>query len=387
MDHPGGILVVPGDTFIALTVIRSLGRRGVRVVAMSSPDGIARNSRYCAAVHEMPADKGDLPAAVLQVVRLEKLSHIVATSDPAILRLNRVRAGLEEEATLLFPAPEAAALAIHKDKTLELARGVGVPCPAGLILNSEADLPAAAHLRFPVVLKPRHQDIAAPGRFPAFKIKHCASYEELARALAPFHASGDYPLIQEYCPGYGIGVEVLMRRGRPLLLFQHRRVREFPIEGGVSTCCESMPLDPKLRDWSVALLQAMNWDGVAMVEFRHDDASGRSVLMEVNGRFWGSLPLAVQAGCDFPYELYRSSLAPDAPADPPPYRAGLRSRLLAAETKWLMQALRHRTVPRWRALAEYLLAFRPGTKYYAWAWDDPRPAIDLFLSRWRRLAH
>ena len=108
-----------------------------------------------------------------------------------------------------------------------------------------------------------------------------------------------------------------MRRGEPLLLFQHRRIREYPISGGVSTCCESMPLDPKLRDWSVALLKAMNWDGVAMVEFRYDEASGRAVLLEVNGRFWGSLPLAVHAGCDFPYEFYRSSVGRTALRRPP----------------------------------------------------------------------
>ena len=365
---PGSVLVVPADTFIALTVIRSLGRKGVRVVGLCSPESVARSSRYCAAVREMPANKDDLPATVLEIIREEKISHVIATSDPAIMRLNRRRGDLEKHATLLFPTAEAAALAIHKDKTLEIARGAGVPCPESLVLKSEADIADARELRFPVVLKPRHQDISAPAhKAPAFKVKHCASYEDMVRALAPFHASGDYPLVQEYCPGYGVGVEALMRSGEPLLLFQHRRIREYPISGGVSTCCESMPLDPKLRDWSVALLKAMNWDGVAMVEFRYDEASGRAVLLEVNGRFWGSLPLAVHAGCDFPYEFYRSSVEPDRPAAVTAYRTGVQCRLLAAETKWLLQALRQKPIPRWRAVAQYLLAFRPGTRYYAWA--------------------
>ena len=123
-----------------------------------------------------------------------------------------------------------------------------------------------------------------------------------------------------------------------------------------------------------------------MVEFRYDEASGRAVLLEVNGRFWGSLPLAVHAGCDFPYEFYRSSVEPDRPAAVTAYRTGVQCRLLAAETKWLLQALRQQPIPRWRAVAQYLLAFRPGTRYYVWAWDDPRPAVTTFLSRWSRLA-
>lgn len=381
------VLVVPADTFIALTAVRSLGRKGVRVVALSSAEGIAQYSCYCAAHWKMPHNKDDLGRAVLELIQREKITHILATSDPAIMRLNRQREALEKRATLLFPTPEAAALAIHKDQTLELARRAGIPCPQTLLIENESDVLQARRLQFPVVLKPRHQNIniATSTRPPAFKVKHCASFEELVGALAPFHDSGEYPLVQEFCEGYGVGVEVLMRHGKPVLLFQHRRIREYPTSGGVSTCCQSMELDPQLRDWSVALLKDMDWDGVAMVEFRRDDATGRTVFMEVNGRLWGSIPLAVHAGCDFPYELYRTSLPEARPIAPIPYRVGLECRLLVGETKWLKAALVEKRVSRARAIAQYLFAFRPGMRYYVWAWDDPVPALAAFFGRVKRL--
>ena len=379
------VLVVPADTFIALTVIRSLGRRGVRVVGLSSEDGVGRFSRYCAAYWDMPINKDDLGKVVLQLVPKEKITHIFATSDPAIMRLNRHRDALEKLATLLFPPPEVVALAIHKDQTLELARRVGIPCPQTLLIRSESDIPQAAHLQFPVVLKPSHQDIAAPAApRPAFRVKYCASYQDLVRELSAFHESADYPLVQEYCAGHGAGIEVLMREGKPVLLFQHRRIREYPVSGGVSTCCQSVVPDPELRDWSIALLREMKWDGVAMVEFRQDPATGRAVLMEVNGRLWGSIPLAVHARCDFPYELFRTSLPGASLEAPPPYRVGLQCRLLAAETKWLKDAVCNSPIPPWRAVAQYLSAFRPGMTYYVWAWDDPRPALATFFGRIKR---
>jgi predicted ATP-grasp superfamily ATP-dependent carboligase len=378
------VLVVPADTFIALTAVRSLGRRGIRVVALSSAEGVATYSRYCAARWDLPPNKDDLDEVVLELVRRERITHILATSDPAIMRLNRQREALEKHATLLFPPTETVALAIHKDKTLELARHVGVPCPETFFIRSEHEVPRAAQLHFPVVLKPCHQDIATLAT-PAFKVKYCASYQELVRALTPFHTSGNYPLVQEYCKGYGVGVEVLMRQEKPALMFQHRRVREYPISGGVSTCCRSMDLDRDLCEWSVALLREMQWDGVAMVEFRKDDATGRAVLMEVNGRLWGSVPLAVHAGCDFPYELYRTSSPHALPMAPLSYPVGLECRFLVGETKWLKEVLLKRPMPRWRALAQYLLAFRPKMTYYVWACDDPRPALATFFGRIKRL--
>ena len=84
-----------------------------------------------------------------------------------------------------------------------------------------------------------------------------------------------------------MGVNVLMSQGRAAVMLQHRRIREWPPSGGWSVYCEAVPLDLKLAEQYVALLRAMEWDGVAMVEYRYDDATNNAVFMEVNGRFSG----------------------------------------------------------------------------------------------------
>ena len=147
--------------------------------------------------------------------------------------------------------------------------------------------------------------------------------------------------------------------------------------------CEAMTPEPKLLEHSQRLLVQMGWDGVAMVEYRRDAETGRYALMEVNGRFWGSLPNAVHAGADFPFWLYRTSFRGWETAGSPTqdYKVGLQARSLAGDTLWLLSVLRRRVMPPAQALCEYLSSFRPSTRYFLWAWDDPKPAMCNFAKR------
>jgi predicted ATP-grasp superfamily ATP-dependent carboligase len=191
-------------------------------------------------------------------------------------------------------------------------------------------------------------------------------------------------MVQEFIPGGGVGLSMLIRRRDVALAFQHRRIREFPPQGGVSVACVSEPLNAELLEHSRRLLLEMDWEGVAMVEYRVDEGTGRYALMEVNGRFWGSLPAAIHAGAQFPFWLYRTSF-PDAPNPEQSYRTGLVARSLAGDSKWLWSTVRARPAGAPRALAAYLGAFRPSIRYFIWAWDDPRPAIHNLMCRFRRV--
>ena len=90
----------------------------------------------------------------------------------------------------------------------------------------------------------------------------------------------------------------------PIAWFAHRRIREKPPSGGVSVLCESVAVDPMLKEYAERLLRAAEYRGVAMVEFRIG-TDGRPYLMEVNARFWGSLQLAIDCGVDFPWLYYQ----------------------------------------------------------------------------------
>jgi predicted ATP-grasp superfamily ATP-dependent carboligase len=376
------VLIVAADTIIGLTVMRALGRRGVPVYgAATLPDALGPRSAYCKGSFFLPDDHDAAVCAIVDHAKRWKVTHLSAISENHIALLNRYRRELEKDFTLLFPPQEVFEKAARKDLTLACAKRVGIPVPETVYPQTMEDL-KSYRIQFPVILKPAHRQFPA-GTAMAFQHKYyrADTMEELQRVLEPL-PFGHFPMVQEYIPGRGIGVSMLMRNGKPVLTFSHRRIREFPPEGGLGVFCEAVSPDPKLREESAALLAEMGWEGVAMVEYRSDPETGRYALMEVNGRFWGSLPTAVQAGADFPFWLYRTSF-PDAPMPSSEYRVGMRARSLAGDTKWLLSTLRNGNGHGIEPVAEYMAAFRPSTRYFIWAWDDPAPAINNLVGRFK----
>ena len=200
-----------------------------------------------------------------------------------------------------------------------------------------------------------------------------STVRELEAACRRIHETVPLPLVQEYIPGEGRGVFLLMNQGRVRAAFADRRVHEKPPSGGVSVVSESMALDPRLLAYAQQLLAALKWHGVVMVEFKHDRRDGRAKLLEINGRFWGSLQLAVDAGIDFPYLLYRMAVDGDV-EQAFSYREGVRLRWWPADLDSLL--LRFRNGKGLGGLGEFLKWNGNTTRNEIFRWDDPRPALN-----------
>jgi predicted ATP-grasp superfamily ATP-dependent carboligase len=135
-------------------------------------------------------------------------------------------------------------------------------------------------------------------------------------------------LLQEYCAGVGIGIEMLMHGGECVAIFQHRRLKELPYTGGFSVTAVAERPNRELVEQSLSLLRALEWEGPAMVEFKVNSTNGSAVLMEVNGRYWGTISLPMAAGVNFP--LYHWQLAHgERPIVTEDYDVGLQWRWTA----------------------------------------------------------
>ena len=153
-------------------------------------------------------------------------------------------------------------------------------------------------------------------------VRDRAECDEALAALPPTA----YPvLLQSRVRGPGEGLFALRWNGRVIAQFAHRRLREKPPAGGVSVYRESIAIDPALAAAGRRLLDSLNWQGVAMIECKRDVESGDPVFMELNGRIWGSLQLAIDAGIDFPALLAACALGASVPPTNG-YRLGVRSR-------------------------------------------------------------
>jgi predicted ATP-grasp superfamily ATP-dependent carboligase len=166
--------------------------------------------------------------------------------------------------------------------------------------------------------------------------------------------------------------------------FAHRRIRDVHPTGSGSAVRVSVEPDPEIRRASLAILEALHWHGVAMVEFRHRPGQP-PVFMEVNGRFWNSLALACYAGMDFPALLASMAEKDDIPAVTH-FRTGVRCRWLLGDFRHLLEVWRGapqgypRPYPgRLRTLLSVLTPVA-GTFHDNFQWQDPLPELGDWLS-------
>ena len=384
------VIVLGIDTPIGLAVVRELGRFGVPVHGIARDKrGIGLYSRYLTAGYVRPRGSDALLELIRRIATDAGARLVMTVSEADIAFLNRHADDLPGIRALV-PDGHCMAKVVNKDSAYELARKAGIDVPrTWTVDNAEAVDAVVEAATFPSVLKwsnpnevvSRLGDVG----LPVHKAEFCLSADQLRRALGRYDGIGYYPLIQEYCSGRGLGQMVFMHKGESLLRFQHRRLHEWPPEGGFSTVCEAVPLDrhADLFERSVTMLREIGWEGPAMVEYRHDDVSGRSVFMEINGRFWGSLPLAYHARVPFAWFTYAVlglGIVPEAPAP----RFDLRCRFMMPEVRRLYRILFEQSriqdptvrFGRLRSIAEFLAGYvDPKGRYFVFAPDDPRPCL------------
>lgn len=375
------VAVIGPDSPIGLTVVRELGEHGLPVLAISrSNDCLARHSRHVTAFERLD---GTLAECLPGIVARHDPLAVLAISEHHLVELAALK-GTLGDTKMLCPDADKLTIVLDKRRTLEIAQSIGIDVPQSWQPLADEDRAGkAASLAFPVAIKWADPAEIAP-RLEAFgleleKVEYAGSAAALLATLARYDALGAYPLVQEWCPGEGLGQMLHMDDGRSTLAFQHRRLREWPPTGGVSSLCEAVypSLHSAQMEKSEALLRAIGWQGPAMVEYRHDPASGRYKLMEINGRFWGSIPLAYHCGAHFAWEQVRiEALNQSATETRMPWR-NRRARYAIPDAKHLVAVLRDGSLPILRRIGFAVRFFAdfldPRVRYYVWSWRDPMP--------------
>ncbi len=206
------------------------------------------------------------------------------------------------------------------------------------------------------------------GRFPQFH-----SIRERGGLMGyPNPAESDYDLFMTGHAGSSVSTVLGLKAGDDLLRPRENR--------------KSVAVNPVLLAASRRLIKALDWHGVAMVEFKWNPATGEYWLMEINGRFWGSLPLACAAGADFPVKLFDLLVLNQLPTDSN-YREHVYCRKLSADVYWYEQVLRRSGDPKLVAypsarqlLLDALFILHPTRHFFdVQQWRDPLPGLMDFV--------
>jgi predicted ATP-grasp superfamily ATP-dependent carboligase len=392
------VVVLDGGERAALAVVRSLGQAGYAVhVGAGSSRSLAGGSRWSVSETRLPdplaggADYVDAVAALVARTSAAVLIPVTEASALAVLE-QRPRFG-----RTVIPLPELARFRRICDKVevLRAAERIGIAAPARRTVSTRHELDQLiGELHFPVVLKPsRSVSDDTGGIRRKLGVTYALTRSDLEEVLDRLEP-GSFPLmLQERIEGPGVGIFLLRWEGQTRAAFAHRRLREKPPSGGVSVYRESIPLPEDLLARSEELLAEFDWEGVAMVEYKVDARSGRPFLMEINGRFWGSLQLAIDAGIDFPRLLLGCALGKCDSASPL-YRIGVRSRWWWGDFDHLLARMRHpakrlalpTSAPSTlRALGEFLILWRPGDRSEILRVNDMTPFFRETLEWFRAL--
>jgi predicted ATP-grasp superfamily ATP-dependent carboligase len=380
------VFVTDGEQRSTLALVRALGRAGIPVIVGSiAPDSLAGRSRFCKGRVEYPPpfEQGEaFQARVLKEMQTKNYQVLIPMTDITTILVAQMRNQFDPFVRVPISTEEQIDRIRDKRQVLLEAQKIGIACPETFVPDENQDLDAiASQLPYPVVLKPRLSWMSRDGKWISGAVEYAHDAEDLKRKYQQAHSLIPNPLVQERIYGEGRGVFLLVWNSELKAAFCHRRLREKPPWGGVSVYRESIPIDGEMVDKSYKLLQALGWQGPAMVEFKVDNRDRQLKLMEVNGRFWGSLQLALDSGMNFPLLYYRSAIGENPPSQFD-YRTGVRSRWLLGDLDQLLIRWKHRDgrndlagceTSKLRASLDFVKFYEPNLHYEILRFEDPAP--------------
>jgi protein-tyrosine-phosphatase/predicted ATP-grasp superfamily ATP-dependent carboligase len=373
-------LILRCDDRSGLTVIRSLGRAGIKVDVGWPVKRCAIRSRYVRHVFDLP-DPSDQTGSWLETLKslVTRYNYdlIIPCDDRAIIPIQQHKNEINKYARVYALTEEAFLATFDKYQTMLLAERCSIRLPRWALVRSPEEIASVSEqFSFPVVLKP----------LSSFSIQNAEERREVRsiRDRNDFSPTlkmmlrGGAVLVQTYFSGRGVGIELAAKDGAVLAAFQHERVHE-PPSGGASSYRRSVPLDTELLAAAAALVAQLHYTGVIMVEFRVNDKIGDWTLIETNGRFWGSLPLAVASGMDFPRYLYEM-LVEGRTNFSKSYKTGVYCRNLTLDLSWFKKNLKAdrsdptlQVVPLTRVFTEFWNVLTLAEHIDTFALDDPLP--------------
>lgn len=374
------VLVLGWIPRIVLTVARSLHGYGVPVDLAHWTKAPPVRSAAVDNFIRLPSPNispTEFLANIRSLIKHRGYDVLIPADDTAIAAILEHYDELQPLLRIACPPPEITRRVLCKESTLQAGQKCGIPVPRSVAVSHSSELADIVHeIPFPWFLKPAEKET----RFEEFTGCRIDTLEDIPKTYPTVRKFETPMLVQEFCEGIGVGVEVLLHRGKCLAVFQHRRLMEFSYTGGVAVTAIAEQPDSTLVDHSLALLRELEWDGVAMVEFRMNPRSGEAVLMEVNGRYWGTVSLPVSMGIDFP--LYHwQVLHGEVPAIPADYVPGQHWRFTVGYLHRLFQLIvlsrksRPARAELKRTLVQVPKDFGPIVKDAVFSSSDPMPAI------------
>ncbi len=383
--QPASVLLSGGNDRSLLAAARTLSRHDIPFIVLGpTPRSAVGLSRYVRP-HLVGAgpDARSQPEAyvdsVLDLVRRHDVKLVMPLTDRTLLACNRARDAIEKEARLAVPPTAAVRNVLDKRLHLRTVAQLGIPCPEQFELESLEQVPELIdRLGFPIGLKNPGPSENGGRRFD-FNWLVARDRQELDSLLAEHCPRGEFPIVQSVVFGVAHNVCCFAVRGELVASMEYCDIRHWR---GWSVFREIVLPTPALHRYAGKVLQELQWEGLAHLEFIVRESDGDVRYMETNGRLWGSTEGPVSSGWDFPYWQYKYFVEGEVPRPPAQSKAvGKRSRWHGGDLQRLVAVLAGEDEPPWigvsrgRAVVDYFTGFGFNVHADVFRLNDPVPEV------------
>ncbi|GAA5052239.1 carboxylate--amine ligase [Haladaptatus pallidirubidus] len=387
-DEPNGVVIPASRYPHGYASVRSLTRADIRtIVAVADKHLPVAASRFCDEVVRVPPSYEILAYkdALLGIAARSDVYTIIPHRPQDTYVLSKYHDEFDQYVSLVVPPLETLKRVHDRKQLMDIAERTEVPVPETRLLDeaTEWDVDRVVKSRYNLLVD-EYIDSYEPSESSIVKsVQHVPSNESLNIATT-CEAMDHVPIVQEYIDGtdeYVFGA--LYDHGEPLATFQHRQIRGDSYTGGGGVYRESVEI-PSLEAVGRAVLDELEWHGLACIEYIEDAATGEFKLVEINPRMWQSLACAAASGADFPY-WYWLQVIGNSDSIEPGYEVGVGTHYMIGELEYLTSIVRDDSSivgrpPLSAAIKEVLLSCFEMPNFDYCHVDDPLPTVRLARS-------
>jgi D-aspartate ligase len=300
---------------------------------------------------------------------------IYANNDSVVRILAKHRDRLKNYYRVPTPDWEVIQNVYNKKNSYQLAESIGIPIPRTYYPKNMSEIEELI-LNYPVVIKPATRDFFfARFRKKAILVRNSDELRQNYRVISQVIPSSEI-MIQEFIPAGPKNLYSFcpfFKDGKAVASIMARRARQHPMDFGQATTYAEVVIIPELEEYGTRFLSAINYYGLAEVEFMYDPRDSRYKFLEVNARVWGWHTLAIGAGLDLPYLLYKDMIG-QAPVSSSSARSMKWIRSITDVPTSLLEILKGRM-----SINEYIGSLKGDMEFAVFAADDPLPFIAELL--------
>lgn len=332
------VIIGFAESLAAIETVFNLLDGGFNVYAFTrKKKALPLNKCKSIKILEIPAPEESADSAEMELINIIKsinADFLMPLDDASLWLCNKIRGKVKSK--FVGPKESAVNLALDKQLQVEAAKKAGFNIPTTKIIEKVDKLLSIDY--FPVIVKPALAVRLSDGRLQKGNIIIGKNKHDLANFAKSWHENEPL-LVQPFIPGTGEGIFGYYNINKGGGWSMHKRLRMMNPLGSGSSACYSIPVDENIKKITNRFLQRAAWKGIFMIELLKAE-DGTTWFMEINGRTWGSMALAIRQGLDYPVWAIKGTLDPTFMPKAKPKEADIVARHMGREIVHLLMVMR-----------------------------------------------